>query len=130
MRDSRAGHFIPVRSGLGIWPDYKMSVCRRQRRLEIQVDKQAGELSLALVPMEFGPGGSSGRFGTGFLPTFHMGRVVWPGEPFSKETQKFKKPQSQAWTCPNNQQMLISQEKEQTPEAECRVAAGSFSEYC
>ena len=35
--------------------------------LEIQVDILAGELYLEFVPMELGPGGSSGRFETGVL---------------------------------------------------------------
>ena len=40
---------------------------RRQRHLEIQVDILARELYLEFVPMELGPGGSSGRFETGVL---------------------------------------------------------------
>ena len=40
---------------------------RRQRHLEVQVDILAGELYLEFVPMELGPGGSSGNFETGVL---------------------------------------------------------------
>ena len=40
---------------------------RRRRHLEFQVDILAGELYLEFVPMELGPGGSSGNFETGVL---------------------------------------------------------------
>ena len=45
----------------------KLSARSRRHHLEIQVDILAKELHLDFVPMELGPGGSSGRFETGVL---------------------------------------------------------------
>ena len=69
---------LPGRDAPGVLPDGKSSwdaaaaaavvaAAAAVSRLEIQVDILARELYLDLVPMELGPGGSSGRFETGVL---------------------------------------------------------------
>ena len=58
--------------------------------------------------------------------TFHMGRVVWPGEPFLKKSLKSKKTNFlRKWTCPTNPEMSFSRKKSRRrPNA--GNAAGSF----
>ena len=68
----RTGYLLPARGTPGVSPDGESSwdvaaAAAAVSRLEIQVDILAGELYLDLVPMELGPGGSSGRFETGVL---------------------------------------------------------------
>ena len=65
---------LPARGTPGVSPDGESSwdaaaaaAVAAVSRLEIQVDILAGELYLEFVPMELGPGGSSGRFETGVL---------------------------------------------------------------
>ena len=69
---------LPARGTPGVSPDGESSwdaaaaaavaaAAAAVSRLEIQVDILAGELYLEFVPMELGPGGSSGRFETGVL---------------------------------------------------------------
>ena len=64
------GYLVPVRDGPRAFPDGQScrdAVAVVSCHLEIQVDILAGELYLEFVPMELGPGGSSGRFETGVL---------------------------------------------------------------
>ena len=74
----RTGYLLPARGTPGVSPDGESSwdvaaaaaaavAAAAVSRLEIQVDILAGELYLEFVPMELGPGGSSGRFETGVL---------------------------------------------------------------
>ena len=60
--------------------------------------------------------------------TFHMGRVVWPGEPFLKKSQKFKKMHLfKKWTCPKNPEMSFSRrKKKKRRRPNAGNAAGSF----
>ena len=72
----RTGYLLPARGTPGVSPDGESSwdaavaaaaAVAAISRLEIQVDILAGELYLEFVPMELGPGGSSGNFETGVL---------------------------------------------------------------
>ena len=74
---SRTGYLLPARGTPGVSPDGESSwdaaavvvatAAAAVSRLEIQVDILAGELYLEFVPMQLGPGGSSGRLETGVL---------------------------------------------------------------
>ena len=69
----RTGYLLPARGTPGVSPDGESSwdaaavAAAAVSRLEIQVDILAGELYLEFVPMQLGPGGSSGRLETGVL---------------------------------------------------------------
>ena len=61
----RTGYLLPARGTPGVSPDGES--CRDVAAAAAAVSHLAGELYLKFVPMEFGPGGSSGRFETGVL---------------------------------------------------------------
>ena len=66
----RTGYLLPARGTPGVSPDGEScwdAAVAAVSHLEIQVDILAGKLYLEFVPMELGPGGSSGRFETGVL---------------------------------------------------------------
>ena len=90
VRDSRTGYFIPVRYGLGVWPDKKIVGASPSSASSGDSGRHSGQGTIfGVCPDGIGSWWKLWTlwdlaFGQNWH-TFHMGRVVWPGEPIEKK---------------------------------------------